>query len=102
MQNKPIYACIYPLVIIAIFFCNFSMDVYAQSGSISGRVRSENNMDLAYAYVKLESSKKGGITDENGHFILKEVPAGNHILQISALGSKTQKKDISLKDGQHL
>ena len=60
--------------------------VFAQSGSISGKVVNEKNEPLAYANIILEGTVKGSIADDQGNFVLNKVSNGKHTLKISSIG----------------
>lgn len=76
--------------ILLVFFLCFSSTICAQ---ISGHVQ-ENKKGLAGASVYIESLSRGGITDDNGYFNLKNIPQGKYTLVVSYIGFIPKKIDI--------
>jgi len=77
------------------------------SGSIRGKVVDANtSTPLEFVNVVLRQQgvenavPLGSITDEDGNFILSNVPLGNYILQISFIGYGTYEQDVSLSAGR--
>jgi outer membrane receptor protein involved in Fe transport len=68
--------------------------------SISGQIKTSDGKPLTGATVKIHKTNYGTLTDQNGNFKLINVPVGNYTLQVSAVGFKTQKKEINIADGQ--
>lgn len=71
-----------------------------RSSSVSGQIKTSDGEPLPGATVKLHKTNYGTLTDQNGNFKLSNIPVGNYILQASAIGFKTQKKEINITDGQ--
>lgn len=85
--------------LFAILF--FTQTIFSQTAQISGTVRdSENREPLTGASVKFDKTK-GAITDASGKFVLN-IPIGEHDLSISYIGYKTDKRQLSLKEGEKL
>lgn len=66
----------------------------AQTGTVSGTVKFEDKENAIGASIFLEGTQKSAIADENGNFILKEVPFGKYILAIQSLDA--EKKTIAI------
>jgi TonB-linked SusC/RagA family outer membrane protein len=62
--------------------------------TLGGKVRSETGAPLAGATVTLEGTKKGGITNNNGEFLLQDVKPGKYTLEVSFVGYEIYKEDI--------
>lgn len=56
------------------------------AGDIRGRVTDQAGAPLAGAMVTIEGTRYGAITDDNGLFGIRNVPAGTYTLVISAAG----------------
>ncbi len=75
----------------------------AQTGTIRGIVQdASSNQALPAANVVLEDLKMGTTSDDQGLFILKNVPAGEHLLSVSYLGYRVYKQRITLSSGETL
>jgi len=79
-----------------------SVNLMAQTktGSIGGQVKTSDGKPAAYVSVGLKNTNKVTQTDETGSFKIKNVPSGNYVLKISAVGVKAQEKEISVSEGQ--
>jgi len=79
-----------------------------------GTIQAQNNITV-YGSVKglsgnalpgirllLEGTNHGTVTDEKGDFEINNIPSGNYILIISAIGYKPKRLPISLAEEQHL
>ncbi|SHF93092.1 outer membrane receptor for ferrienterochelin and colicins [Dysgonomonas macrotermitis] len=66
---------------------------------IKGVVKSEGK-PLDFVSVSLPKLNMGTTTDSMGYFEIKKVPQGNYQLQVSSLGYKSQKQNITVKNGK--
>jgi hypothetical protein len=57
---------------------------------------------LPYITLALKGTTIGTVTDATGHYFLKNLPEGNFVLEVSAVGYKTVKRNVSLKKGRTL
>jgi outer membrane receptor protein involved in Fe transport len=84
---------------IFIAFCfillafSVSIPCYSQNITVSGKIISPDKSPVAFAAVSVLSLPdsalaKGGITSENGIFIIEGLQAGNYIAKIQSLGFK--------------
>ena len=62
---------------------------------ITGMVRSTDKAPVDFASVYLKEIMRGGVTDEQGKFVLK-APPGKYTLVVSALGYETAEQIVSL------
>ena len=87
----------------------FSINISAQlpsntnlkTGSISGKViDATTNETLPYVSIVIKDTSNkittGGITDDNGSFIIKQISEGESIVEIQFIGYKTEVKKISI------
>ncbi len=73
------------------------------SGSISGFVTDASNGEkLAYANVYLEETTLGSATNENGYYIIHDVPAGSYKLVFSYIGYESRVMDLHLMEGHNV
>ncbi len=74
--------------VYAIVLC-LSLECFAQqlSGSVSGRVVADATLTpVPGAFVVLEGTEKGGITDSEGRFVIQNVTPGSYILRVTSVG----------------
>lgn len=74
----------------------------AQTGSVKGKVSSGDGSPLAYAHITLKEKNLVSLTDDRGYFELKNVPAGNWVVQISSVGFETQEILAVVRQNQAL
>lgn len=88
---------------IKLFFLNllfFTTCIsWGQSFSVSGIVKDQENVSVAYSNVLLLQAEdstiiSGTTTDENGQFNFEAISSGNYILKTSFIGYKTDTKAI--------
>ncbi|MDQ0965707.1 outer membrane cobalamin receptor [Flavobacterium sp. W4I14] len=68
--------------------------------SISGQIKSNDGNPIPGATLKIHKTNYGTLTDQIGNFKLSNIPLGKYTIQVSAIGFKTQKKEINVADGQ--
>lgn len=71
-----------------------------RSSIISGQIKSNDGNPLPGATIKIHKTNYGTFTDQSGNFKLSNIPLGKYTIQVSAIGFKTQKKEINVVDGQ--
>ena len=54
---------------------------------------------LPYIVVMLKGTTLGVSTDHTGHYIMRNVPEGHFIVEVSAIGYKTQTQEVEIKAG---
>jgi len=80
---KKIYFLRYSLLVLFICLANW---VFAQTGTISGRIIDDANLPLPGATVVLKGTKISAGADVNGYFKLTNVPNGAQVLTVSFIG----------------
>jgi outer membrane receptor protein involved in Fe transport len=63
----------------------FSTQVWAQTSTIKGQITDENGKAVSFATVQISQTTIAAMTDEKGHFELKNVPFGHHEITVSSL-----------------
>jgi len=89
----------YWLRFIGILFISTHSFVYAQNGSISGKVMVEKNA-LPATTVWLKPTQQKIITDSLGNFIFNQLPVGKYSLFIQHVGFQNETVDVQLQLGQ--
>ena len=84
---KKIYFFRYSFLLLFICLANW---VFAQTGTITGRVIDETNLPLPGATVAVKGTKINAATDLNGYFKLNNVPGGSQVLVASFIGYTPQ------------
>ena len=85
--------------ILSVFLLvGFSFAATAQSAKIKGSVTTTTNTPLSGATIELSQTTLGTTTDENGNFILSNIPSGNYRLILSYVGFKTKYVDLSVSE----
>ncbi len=81
-----------------IFFILLSTMSYAQTGSLTGNIVDKNSKSLLQgANINIEDSDIFTTSDNNGHYILKEIPVGNQKLIVSFIGYKNLELNINIE-----
>lgn len=73
--------------------------VYAQS-EVSGVISDQNN-PVNYALVTIKGTNNSVLTDSTGKYRIKNIPAGSHIVVVTAMSYASQEKSITLIEGQN-
>src|SRR5262245_53608134 len=70
-------------------------------GSVRGVVTSAESHDpIAAARVAVDQPERVTLTDSHGNYVLRDLPAGNHTLTITALGRKPTRVTVNIVTGQ--
>lgn len=84
-------------LILAIYLLCVST-AFAQNGSLTGKVTA-NNAPLAYATVTIAGTRHGAKTDEQGHYQINNLPAGQYQVVFSSLGYYPERSKATITDG---
>ena len=72
-----------------------------QGGTVTGRVLdAQSGQPIPAAQVFISSLDLGGLTQQNGRYLLQNVPAGTHTLSVARIGYRTTEAQISVAGGQ--
>lgn len=78
-----------------------SMEARHTDAHIFGHViDSKTGEHLPYIVVVLKGTTIGVTTENTGHYMIRHVPEGNFVLEVSAVGYKTQTHEIDVKRGR--
>jgi iron complex outermembrane receptor protein len=79
----------------------FTADAAAQgTGSVSGRIIEGGGAPVVGAQVVLDPIQRGGLTNERGTFLLRDVPAGTYTLSVERIGFETHEDALTVTAGQ--
>lgn len=85
---------------ILVCFLLFSIKFYSQSGTITGVVVDKNTQEpMPYATIVVKSNDNvvtGGITNDQGMFLIDKIPLGEYIFEAQFMGYKTVLKPVSI------
>ena len=78
-------------------------DLRKSDANIVGHILDKNTKEhLPYITVALKGTTIGTVTDATGHYFLKNLPEGNFVLEVSSVGYKTVRRNVTLKKGRTL
>jgi iron complex outermembrane receptor protein len=69
-------------------------------GTINGSIQNETGEPTIGIHVRLEGTSFATITDESGHFEIKNIPAGSYTFLASGIGYEAKKENIDIKRNQ--
>lgn len=78
--------------LITLFFINlFSLQGYAQSGTVEGKITdARTGQSLSGVSVSVSGAQNGVVTDQDGHFAFGVSPDTSHSVRISSVGYQTK------------
>jgi iron complex outermembrane recepter protein len=86
--------------IILYFFLLAHQSTWAQNNhSLSGKITDTQLQPLANVSVHLLNTNSGAATNEQGFFIIKEIPNGKYTLQVTAIGYASQRSEVNVDGG---
>ena len=74
----------------------------AQTGNISGKITTENKEPVAGAVVMIKALNKQTLSDEKGHYELKTIPYGSHLLEIGSMEIHAKKQTITVDKNEQV
>ncbi|HVZ97181.1 MAG TPA: TonB-dependent receptor [Chitinophagaceae bacterium] len=83
------------------FFIVFATIVKAQQnngqGSIKGSVITNDNKPASSVTIFLTELKKSAVADDDGKFVLHNIPAGNYTIEVSLVGYETATQTVNVQ-----
>ena len=92
---------IHKRLISALFILMGTPLLVAQNSFISGTI-TDNGTPIPFVNVYLEGTAQGTSSNEDGKYVLKNIPSGTYTLKTSVLGYRDFSKKITLGEKQHL
>jgi iron complex outermembrane receptor protein len=83
---------LYTIVFVFTFFASYGQKLV----NISGRITDTKKQPVRGATIHLLNTNFNTLTDENGKFLLGEIPAGKYITAISAIGYVSKNEAVDL------
>lgn len=92
------------ILLLVLMVMSTSINVYAEDvnpvkegNAITGHVIEKGTENsLPYAAVLIVETGQGTVSDENGEFKFKKIPAGKYTLKVQLLGYETQMKNVTV------
>jgi iron complex outermembrane receptor protein len=78
----------------------FTTGVMAQTGNIKGNVKTSDRQPAGFVNIVVKGTNKGGSTNANGEYFIRNIEAGAHILSISFVGLETREQNIEVRSGE--
>ncbi|MDT0644179.1 TonB-dependent receptor [Zunongwangia sp. F363] len=73
----------------------------AQSnGSLRGKIINNNRAAVSNANIDIEGTSIGTESEDDGEFVLRNIPGGNYTLRISYVGYQTKEIAVSVQNGR--
>ncbi len=92
MRNKTL-----PLILAALVICSMAPKAFALSGMVEGYVRdAHTGKPLLGANVLLVGTSMGAVSNEDGHFVVNDVPVGSYRIRASYVGYDNQEFSIEV------
>ncbi|MFC4096019.1 TonB-dependent receptor [Euzebyella saccharophila] len=85
--------------IILFFNILIGYSLYAQNGQLSGTL-TDGDFPVPYANIYLHGTDFGTASDENGSFLIPDIPEGNYTLKIKVLGYQPYSSSINIQSGK--
>lgn len=96
----------YLLILIGILCTGIPRAAYAEEpasssdANIIGHVTDRHTDEhLPFIHISLKGTTIGTMTDETGHYFLKNLPEGDFTVEVHAVGYKTVRRNVALKKG---
>lgn len=72
-----------------------------ETGTVRGRVLREGTMQpVNGAQVSVVGTRRGGLTDQRGEFLILQVPAGSHVVRVQMMGYSDTDAQVDVLPGQ--
>ncbi len=81
---------------LAILLTVFSLSLFAQNATISGKIFGANDASLPGATVLIKGTTTGTVTNIDGEFTIDKVANGSYVLQVSFVGYDPQEVKVSV------
>lgn len=96
----------YPLLKISFLFLFMALSVQlfaddeVPAGIVRGRITTSDGKPAAYVSVSIDELDKGAVSNDDGEYVIRKVPAGQWTIKIIAVGKATQERTITVSNGK--
>lgn len=98
-EPKPRTMCLSQRINILILLLLLGSTVAAQTGTVTGEIRSSDGAPAQYVNTGIKGTTRGAVANERGVFVITGVPAGPQTLLISHIGLETKAISINVFAG---
>ncbi len=81
---------------VCILFVSMAWTQENNRGVLSGAVKNETGYPVQWVSVRIENTEIGSRTNSEGHFTLRNIPYGNHILVVGMVGFSQEKIPVTI------
>src|SRR5688572_20129290 len=74
--------------------------LYAQTGKVTGTVKSNDGQPVSFVSIYLKGTSKGVLTDADGNFEITGVKDGTYTVVASSVGLQTITQSVDVAGGQ--
>jgi iron complex outermembrane receptor protein len=78
----------------------FAAIAFAQTGAISGTVKTSDGKPAEFVNIALQGTTKGATVKSSGHYSISNIKPGSYRLVASFIGLVTQSKPVEIKAGE--
>lgn len=86
---------------LKILFLIVSNFCYSQNNTLAGKIF-DNSERLSYVNIYVQNTKLGTSSNEDGYYLIKNIPSGTYKIVISSLGYKTKIINITFSNNQKI
>lgn len=86
---------------LKILFLIVSTFCYSQNNTLAGKIF-DNSERLSYVNIYVQNTKLGTSSNEDGYYLIKNIPSGTYKIVISSLGYKTKIINITFSNNQKI
>ncbi len=72
----------------------------AQTTTVNGTIRDNDRAPIPYAHIRLENPTLVAAADENGEFSIPDIPNGNRVFTVTAIGYESANTTVILTGGK--
>lgn len=87
-------------IVLSIFVCHGQLSAQGSQAMIKGQISDDSGATVPGIIAMLEGTSKGGVSNLDGRYEIKNIKPGTYQLVISGIGFVKQKKQITLETGQ--
>lgn len=89
-------------VYLTLLFLSMAGITFAQTGTITGSVKTADGSPAESVSIAIQGSSKGALTDQKGNYQLRNVKVGQYLLIASLIGLEKQEQRVEVKQGEKL
>ncbi|MFC1732170.1 TonB-dependent receptor [candidate division KSB1 bacterium] len=87
------------VIMVAVAAASHFFAVAVSAQTLSGKVTDESNSPISHVNVYIRTLQGGAATDEEGEYIIRNLPRGIFNVEISSIGYKKEERRVNLTNG---